>query len=163
MKNAKLVYVIAGLMAMSVPQLAKADDAKPATRPNREELREKFQNLSPEEREAKMKELREKNPDAAGNFEKRRADMAKELGLKPEELKNLSEEERRAKIKEAVEKKAAELEKKKADGTITDSEKEMLQRMEMRKKFTEGDRGEGRGPGRRPRPDADKSSEKSDK
>ena len=144
MKNVKLIYLVAGLIAVSGPQLTSAEDAKkPEGRPNREELRKEFQNLTPEEREAKRKEFMEK--------------MAKDLGLDPEELKKLPEEERRAKIKEAGEKKLTELQKKKADGTITDAEKETLQRMEQRKKMMEGQRGEGR-PNRKP--GAEKPSDK---
>src|SRR5215203_3669074 len=86
MKNTKLVYLIAGLMAAAVPQLTRAEDAKkPAGAPNREELREKFQNLSPEEREAKKKEFTEKRGEEIKK-------MAKELGLDPEELKKMPEE-----------------------------------------------------------------------
>jgi len=147
MKSTKLIYLVAGLIAVSVPQLTRAEDAKkPEGRPNREELRKEFQNLTPEEREAKRKEFMEKG--------------AKDLGLDQEELKKLSPEERRAKIKEAAEKKLAELQKKKTDGTITDSEKETLQRLEQRKKMMEGQRGEGR-PNRKP--DAEKPADKSDK
>lgn len=135
MKNIKLVCAIAGLMAMSAPQVIQAEDKKPEGRPNRAEAREKFENLSPEEREAKKKEFQEK-----GREEMKK--MAKELGLDPEELKKLPPEERRAKVKEAAEKKFAELNKKKADGTITDEEKQTLQRMEQRKKMMEQSRGE---------------------
>lgn len=141
MKNAKLVYLVAGLMAVSVPQWTRGEDAKkPEGRPNREELREQFQNLSPEEREAKKKEFMEKRGE-----EMKKA--AKDLGLDQEELKKLSPEERRAKIKEAAEKKLTELQKKKAYGTIADSEKQTLQKLEQRKKMMEAQRGEG---GKRP-------------
>lgn len=152
MKNVKFIYLVAALMAVSIPQLALAEDAKkPEGRPNREELREKFQNLSPEEREAKRKEFMEKRGDEMKK-------MAKELGLNPEELKALPEAERRAKIKEAGEKKLAELQKKKTDGTITDSEKETLQKLEQRKKMMEAHRGEG---ATRPgRPNAEKPADK---
>lgn len=156
MKNIKLIYLVAGLMAVSAPQLTRGEDtkpAKPAERPNRAELREKFQNLSPEEREAKAKEFREKNPEASEKMEKRRAEAIKELGLNAEELKKLPENERRAKIKEATDKKIAELQKKKTDGSITDSEKEVLQKLEQRKKMMEGQGGPGR-PGRPGKPGA---------
>jgi hypothetical protein len=144
MKNVKLVCLAAGLMAISMPQLTRGEDTKPATPPTREELREKFQNLSPEEREAKRKEFMEKRGE-----EMKKA--AKELGLDPEELKKLPDEERRAKFKAAFEKKTAELEKKKADGTLTDAEKETLQKLQQRKRMMEGRRGEGGpGPGRKP-------------
>ena len=143
MKNVKIICLVAGLIAMSVPQLTRAEDAKkPEGRPNREGLRKEFQNLTPEEREAKKKEMQEK-----GREEMKK--MGKDLGLNEEDLKKLSPEERRAKIKEAAEKKLTELQKKKTDGTITDSEKETLQRLEQRKKMMEGQRGEGR-PNRKP-------------
>lgn len=128
MKNVKIIYLMAGMMALSTPQLTRAEDTKPAERPSREELREKYQKLSPEEREAKAKEIRE-------NMEKRRGEAFKELGLNPEELKKLPEAERREKIKEAAEKKLAELRKKQADGSLTDSEKQMLGNLERREKF----------------------------
>lgn len=124
----KLIYVVAGVMALSIPSLSQADDAKPSERPNREELRERFKNLTPEEREAKAKEFRE-------NMEKRRNEAVTDLGLKPEELKKMSESERREKLKEAADKKLAELRKKKEDGSITDSEKQTLERLERREKF----------------------------
>lgn len=136
MKLTKLVCLMAGLMATSALQ-TKAEETKPAQRPNREELREKFQNLSPEEREAKRKEFAEKRGEEMKKF-------AAELGLNPEELKKLPEAERRAKIKEASDKKLAELQKKKTDGTLTDAEKQTLQRMEQRRKFMDDHRGEGR-------------------
>lgn len=149
---------MAVLMAMSVFVSVQAQDKKPENRPNREELREKFQNLSPEERAAKAKEFREKNPEASAKMEERRDQMLKDLGLSAEEFKKLSESERRAKIAEATTKKLAELQKKKKDGTLTDSEKTMLERMEQRKKAMEqnpGQRGEGKRPGK---PGAEKKS-----
>ena len=159
MKNTKLIYLVAGLMTMSVPQLTRGDDAKPTERPNREELREKLQNLSPEEREAKMKEFREKHPEATANFEKRRDEAMKDLGLNPEELKKLPESERREKIKEAAEKKLAELKKKSADGTITDSEKQMLTNLERREKMMKEHPG-GFGGRQRGKPGTEKPSDK---
>ena len=158
MKNIKLICTVAGLIALAVPQVIQAEDAKPEGQPSREEIREKLKNLTPEEREAKMKEFREKHPEGAGNQEKRREEMkkmAKELGLDPEELKNLPEDERRAKVKAAADKKITELQKKKADGSITDAEKETLEKLEMRKKFMEQRRGEG-GPGGRGKPASEK-------
>jgi hypothetical protein len=70
---------------------------------------------------------------------------AKELGLNPEELKKLPPEERRAKLKEASDKRLAELQKKKADGTLSETEKQSLEKMEQRRKWMES-RGE-HGPG----------------
>lgn len=137
MKNLNIVYLIAGLVALSPLQGIHAEDAKPAERRGRSDFRERIQNLSPEEREAKAKEFREKHPEASANMEKRHDEAMKELGLKPEELKKLSEAERREKIKEAADKKLVQLQKKKTDGTITDTEKKNLERLEQRKKFME--------------------------
>ena len=165
MKNSKLIYVTAGLMAISMPQLMRGEDTKPTPPRSREELREKFQNLSPEEREAKRKEFREKNPEAAANMEKRGEEMkkfAKDLGLNPEEMQKLPPEERREKFKAAVEKKSAELEKKKAAGTLTDADRDLLKRIDERKKFMEEHRGD-RTPGGRPRPGTEKPSDKPEK
>lgn len=163
MKNVKLIYLAAGLIAISASQLTHAEDPKPAPSPNREEAREKFKNLTPEEREAKMKEFREKHPEAAANMEKRgegMRQMIKDLGLDAEELKKLPEAERRAKIKAAADKKMTELNQKKADGTISDSEKEMLKKLEQTKKFMEehpGGPGQARGPGSHGKPEPKKS------
>jgi hypothetical protein len=156
MKHVQLIYIVAGVMALSAPQLTRGDDAKPSRRPTPEQ-REKFQNLSPEEREAKIKEFREKHAGDAANFEKRRDDAIKDLGLNPDELKKLPESERRAKIKEAAEKKLVELQKKKTDGSITDAEKETLQRLEQRKKFMEDHPNGFKRPGK---PGAEKPSDK---
>lgn len=152
MKN-KILCLLAGLVAFSSAEL-RAEDAKPQPRPSREEMREKFKNMTPEEREAKIKEWKEKNPNASqggrpggGQFdpEKAREEMketAKQLGLNPEELKNLPPEERRAKVREAADKKTEELKKKKADGTLTEEDKKLAERLEkmrdMRKRFEEG-------------------------
>ena len=159
MKRTKLIYLAAAVMAFSTPQLTRGEDPKPSDRPNREELREKLKNLTPAERAAKMKEFRESNPQAGPAIEKRTEEMKKmfkDLGLDQQDLKNLSPEERRAKIKEAAGKKMAELEKKKAAGTLTDADKETLQRLEQRKKAMEGRPREG-APGRPRRPGAKKS------
>jgi hypothetical protein len=130
MLNSKIVYLAIGLMAVSIPKFARADETNKVSTSNREELREKFQNLSPEEREAKRKEFMEKRSEMMKKG-------AKEIGLDPDELEKLPPEERRAKVKEAVDKKITELQKKKDDGSITDSEKELLTKLEQRKKIAE--------------------------
>ena len=66
---------------------------------------------------------------------KRQADrrkMMKLLGLDSKELKGLTPEERRAKIKEASDQKIAQLQQKKADGTITTEEQSDLAFLEKR-------------------------------
>lgn len=137
----KIIYLTAGLFIFSLPQISRGEDPKPAERPNREELREKFKNLTPEERAAKIKEMREKNSGAGRGEEMQK--MFKDLDLNMADLQKLSPEERRAKIKEAAEKKTAELQKKKSAGTLTDAEKETLQRIEQRRRMMEGRGGDG--------------------
>ncbi len=135
MKILKIVYVIAGILAMSTPQLIQADDKKPETKPSAEG-REKAPTVTSEEREAKRKEFLEKRVEE-------RKKSAKELGLNPEELEQLPPKERFAKVKEASEKKLAELKKKTADGTITDAEKETLKTLEERQQLIEKYRNRG--------------------
>ena len=82
--------------------------------PSREELekrREEFKNLPPEEREAKLKELRE-----------RMAERRKEMT--PDERKV-----KRQEIKSRFDKQLRELEKKKANGSITAPESKRLERL----------------------------------
>lgn len=170
-----------GLVAFS-PALLHAEDTKPATsgnRPSREELREQWKNLTPEQREARIKEWREKNPGgpsrsgdprgpAAEKFREERKELAKQIGLDAEELKNLSPEERMKKVREASEAKVTELKKKKEAGTISDDEQKLLGRLEQLKKGAEdfrrrqengGPRPGDRKPGDRPRLEQEKKKE----
>jgi hypothetical protein len=78
--------------------------------------REELKNLPPEEREAKLKALRQEIQQARGNFKL----------LSPEER-----ETKRKEIKERVDAQTAELRKKKADGTITGIEQRRLERMQL--------------------------------
>jgi len=103
--------------------------------------REEMKDLTPEQREAKMKELRERGGKGGG---------AEEFAKRREELKNLPPEEREAKMKEMREQftaKRTELEKKKADGSITPEEEQMLERFEaMGKRGEKGKEGAPRRP-----------------
>jgi hypothetical protein len=159
----KFVYVLVGLLAFS-PALVRAEDKpaavkpaadKTAERPSREEIREQLKNLTPEEREAKIKELREKHGDGAAGrdpekFREEMKERAKELGLNYEELQKLPPEERRMKMREGFQKKHEELKKKQTDGTITETEKKHLAQMDaMKKRFEE----QGRDGSRREGPD----------
>ncbi|MEO6036240.1 MAG: hypothetical protein ABIQ35_13370 [Verrucomicrobiota bacterium] len=143
MKNVKFIYLVAGLAVFSTAQFSRAEDVKPPVRPSREEFRETLKNLTPEERAAKVKEFKEKNPQAGAALEKRGEEMKKlmkELGLDQAELQKLPPEERRTKLKQAVDKKMAELEKKKAAGTLSDSDKETMRLIEQRRKMVENRR-----------------------
>lgn len=153
--------VLAGLLILSPavlraedtkPADAKPADAKAAEKPNKGQLAEDWQKLSPEERQAKIKEWREKHPDQQRDPEKMRADrqqLAKDLGLDSEKMKDLPPEERVAKFREAVEKKTAELKEKKEKGTLTEQDKQLMERLEQMKNRLQGwrNRENGAGPG----------------
>ena len=139
--------------------LRAADElAPPPGRPTREEIRESIKNLTPEERTARLKALREKGglgAPAADAILKRRAEVQK---LR-EEIKDLPPERREARIRQwretnalgrpalatmsaeerearrkvfqkRIEEQLATLNKKKADGSITEQETRRLQNME---------------------------------
>ena len=156
----KIVCLLAALVALS--PVVRAEDKKPeGGRPNREEMREKFKNMTPEERQAAMKKWREEHPDAGGpggpgggaGFEKYREEMketAKQLGLNPEELQKLPPEERRTKFREAADKKIAELNAKKEKGSLTEDEQKLLTKLEDGKKRMEEFRKRQGGPGSKP-------------
>jgi len=171
MRQTKLVHSTMALtMALSLVASARAaeEPVRPGKKPIPDELRDQRQNLSPEERQARLREFREQHPDGP---------MRKEMEKRREELNNLSSEERQAKLKEwrenrgdrplrqgfspqereakrkelrqRFEKHHAELLKKKADGTLTPQEEKRLQRMEeLAKRFEQG----GQRPGPRPFP-----------
>ncbi len=117
----------------------RADDTNAPANLNRPAVKREQKNLSPEERRAKVQEVRKQqaNQDAAKRREQlqtltpeEREARIKEFREKhPEVVKQiggLSAEERQAKIKERME----ALQAKKAAGTITPQEERLLERME---------------------------------
>jgi hypothetical protein len=111
-----------------------------------EKLREELKSLSPEERQKRLREFREKHgTPVRDELEKRREELQK---LPPEERqakmkvlreqimerrKAMTEEERRAKrgeIKSRLERQLGELRQKKTNGTLTPLESKRLQRLE---------------------------------
>lgn len=137
----------AAIILSSGLQMTAADSS---VAPAREELREKLKKITPEEREARLKEVREKRGGTShgtNDFKKmtpeeREAKMKEKrenaeksfTGKKAhEEFQKLSTEERQAKMKEwrtKMEGVAGPLRKKKADGTLTEEESRKLTRME---------------------------------
>jgi hypothetical protein len=103
----------------------------PATEPDRrEELREKWKNLSPEERENAKKQWVAQNPGA---------------DKKRDEFRQLTPEQQEARIKEMrtkMETALTELRKKQTDGTLTPEEEKRLKRMEEMLKRIEQRRAE---------------------
>ena len=136
MKRIRLIQcLIAFVVACSSNTFVRAaDEPTPPKKPaavDREKLREELKNLSPEERQAKLKELREK-----------------QQKLTPEER-----EAQRKQIRERMEKRLADLHKKKADGTLTEQETKQLERLEQMKKRQEQGGTPGAAPRRRPQVD----------
>lgn len=124
--------------------------APPARKSAREELREQIKNLTPEERAARLKELREKSQPTRDEVDRRR-EMLKNLSpdereLKLKELRDrggaarrtqeermLALEEREARPKEVlqrVEQQLDTLRKKVNEGTISAEERVRLERLE---------------------------------
>lgn len=190
MKCTALLHCSATFLLLATgATLRAADDPAPAPapppgRPSREEFREQFKGLTPEERQTKMKELREKSGPGgltAAEAQKRRAEFEKfresvkalppaerETKLREWREKNLgaptgpgamTPEEREARRKEfsaRIEDQIKALKKKKTDGTLTEEETRRLQRMEEMAKRLES-RGDNGGPGLPlPRPSGEK-------
>jgi hypothetical protein len=104
-----LCAAVSGLLVLgSLPCRSAEEDTDPAPppgTPTREQLRERVKNLSPEEREARIREFREKqakggSPLAREQFEQRRKDFEKFR----EEIKDLPPEQREARLREFREK-----------------------------------------------------------
>ena len=146
---------------------AADDPAPPPGRPSREEIRERIKNLPPEERAARLRSIRDNGglgAPAADALLKRRAEWEKlreeTKDLPPEQrearmqewreknaagrpaLATMSAEERDAQRKvfqKRIEQQMANLNKKKADGSITEEETRRLQNMErMLKRMESG-------------------------
>jgi len=144
-------------------QAAEEEPAPPPNRPDPAALRERAKKLSPEERQKMIREFRQKHGLGATN----RAD----LQALREELKNLPPEERAAKLrelrrenqqegrgfkllapaeregkrremKERIDAQIAELQKRKAEGSLTEQEQRRLERMQqMSTRLARGDAG----------------------
>jgi hypothetical protein len=167
MKTELIALALALVGTASVPGLRADDEPKPPPPPpiNREALREQLRNMAPEQRQARIRELRERQLSTNRvDLEKRRQEFQK----LQEELKNLPPEERpkklrewrekqglaqpgfrtinpdqakakREELKRRVEQQLTELRKKKADGTISEQESKRLERMEVMAKRLEQD------------------------
>ena len=159
-----LSLAISGL-ALGTAGVRADDEPKPPQPPpfNRDALREQLKNLTPEQRQARIRELRERQMGTNRvDIEKRRQEFQKlqeELkGLPPEERQKRMREWRqkqglarpafrtidpdqakakRQELKGRVEQQLAELRKKKTDGTITEQESKRLERMEIMSKRLE--------------------------
>ena len=129
MKHTHLTVLLAGILltGVKVSRLFAADaTTSDDIKSSREELREKLKNLTPEQRQAAIREWREKHPNAAARVK----DSTNTVNA----AKSLTPEEREARLKArraVIENKVTQLQKKKADGTITQQESQQLERMEQ--------------------------------
>src|SRR5436190_22845539 len=105
------------LSAATISRAADQNEAKDA-KSQRQELREKLKNMTPEERQAALKKWREEHPEATARRDQLRNQTAGANKLTPEQR-----EARRKETRAALEKRLVDLKKKQADGTITEQEK----------------------------------------
>jgi hypothetical protein len=140
------ILPVAGCLTLGA---AEEDPLPPPNRPDREALRERAKNLAPEERQKMIREFREKHGLGGTN--------RSELERRREEIKKLSPEQREAKLKELrqslgparrefrlnqqqrdskrneiqqrINAHIADLEKRKAEGVLSEPEQRRLQRM----------------------------------
>jgi hypothetical protein len=128
---------------------AEEDPSPPPNRPDREALRERAKNLAPDERQKMIREFREKHGLGGTNrseLERRREELKK---LPPEQrearLKEIREslgparrdfklnqkerESKRDEIQQRINSHIADLEKRKAEGALSEAEQRRLQRM----------------------------------
>jgi hypothetical protein len=106
--------VLALMVSAGAPAVLRA--AEPVANPEKKPTYEELQKMTPEERRARIKELREKKAES----------------LTPEQ-----KEARRKIIRERVEKRIDELKKKKADGTLSEAESRQLEVWQQRLKRLE--------------------------
>jgi biopolymer transport protein ExbB/TolQ len=116
-----LILLLLGLMTLP-SWFASAQDLKDADKKVREgaerreiveKHRDELKGLSPEERQAKIRELSKKEA------------QAKSKGMTPEER-----DAKRKEMRERMQKQLSDLRQKKADGTLNATEKKRLERME---------------------------------
>ena len=150
------------------------DPVPPPNRPDPAALRERAKNISPDERQKLTREFREKHGLMGTNqsaWEKRREELKKlppaERAAKLKELRQevqegrgkfklLSAEDRDVKqseMKTRIDVQIAELQKRKTEGGLTESEQRRLERMQQMSKRL------GRPPGTKPKTDVPRKSE----
>ncbi len=119
-----------------VLSLSAADPAaKPAERP---EVRRPFREMTPEERQARFKEMEEKFGPAPFTIEELRRMPPEERQLKLRAWREgrfsftpAERQRRRLQIKQRLTRQIAELQKSKAAGTISDEDRARLERLEL--------------------------------
>jgi len=151
MKNFGLMAVAAGLLILGTSAVY-AEDAtdNKSSEKSSTELREKLRGMTQEERRKYFKE----HPEIAQQqrqavLEKMRPALER-AGVNVDELKGLTQAERRDKVQPLVEKRIADLEKKKTDGTaLTEQEEEDLTSLNQLKQMTQ--HGQANAPQRQPK------------
>ena len=176
MKLSAIPLLLSGLLLAS-PLLFAAEEPDPVPPPNRPDpagLRERAKKVSPEERQKLTREFREKHGLMGTNqsaWEKRREELKKlppaERAAKLKELREEIQEGRgkfkllsagdrdvkQSEMKTRIDAQVAELQKRKAEGALTESELRRLERMQQMSKRL------GRPPGAKSNGDAPRKSE----
>ncbi len=156
--NLSLIAILTLSLLLAAPAIFAAeepDPTPPANRPDPAALRERAKKISPEERQKLMREVRERNGLSGTNrteWEKRREELKKlppaERAAKLKELRKeiqqgrgkasqMSAEERdvkRSELKTRIDGQIAELQKRKAEGVLSESEQRRMERMEQMSK-----------------------------
>jgi hypothetical protein len=177
-KKSILVFSLTAFSAMVIGVRAQEEPKPPQPPVNREQLREQLKGLTPEQRQAKLREMRDRQLGTNRVALEKRREAYQKL---QEELKGLPPEERQARMREWREKQGlgrpgfrtidtdqaktkrkelkkridqqlTELRQKKADGTITEQESKRLERMELMGKRLEERNGSGDATGALPPP-----------
>ncbi len=135
MKNIRIIWIVAALLAAGTPALvaqtttnAPTNAAAPASGQISAADLQALRTMTPEQRQEFIKTHPAMRRQAAESYFTR-------LGVNPADLKDLTPAQRQAKMSEAVDKKIAELEKKKAAGSITADDQKFLDQLQMRKKL----------------------------
>ena len=152
MKFTCITAIVSILLTAGPASRAADDPPPPPNRPDPAALRERAKSLSPDQRQKMVREFREKHGLGGTNrsdWEQRREELKglppeerearlkalrREIQERREQFKLLSTEERDAKrkeMKERIEAQVAVLQKKKADGSITEADQRRMERMQL--------------------------------
>jgi hypothetical protein len=159
MRTIQLLAFLAAVFVPAIPtQSAEDEPTPPSNRPNRQELLDRARSLSPQERQQRIQEFRDRyglNSTNRNEWEKRREEWKnlppekreerlrewrQQLQLSGSSSRVLSPEEREAKrkeIKERIDAQISALQQKQTGGPITEPEQRRLERMQRMSKRLE--------------------------
>ena len=112
-----IICLTAGLLIAGTSSLMADSSTNSTSQTQVQTPGQKLKDMTPEERKAYLAD----HPELAKKAQERKAAYER-MGLTRKDLKDLSPDDRKAKIKEAADKAVAELEQKKAAGSLTEQE-----------------------------------------